>query len=334
MKRLEAKLRERLERMEKENKEGLDSVKRNTQSVNAKVEALSRGKEKNRQPFMQESEASHEEGHVSGSSRSHRSHRHAHNEKVERHGRHRREMNELRRDELEKRVEDRFVPSYYAMDLYAKLQRFYQGSKSVEEYHKEMEVCRIRAQIVESQQATMARFLRGLNREIQDIVELNHCHNLEDLVHLVAKVELQLERKSTSRKPYPSKSGSGKERGSPIKDKSHKKGSETPKGQKDERVTSSPNSSRFSSIKCFKCLGKKHLASQCPNKRTIVLRENGEVEVRVPKESLHLLVRTKGSSQTFSPREVYEDQIKMRIKRKEGRQEKEKAEKVREKKGE
>ncbi|RDX74595.1 hypothetical protein CR513_45651, partial [Mucuna pruriens] len=46
----------------------------------------------------------------------------------------------------------------------------------------------------------------------------------------------------------------------------------------DVAITPSPNSPWTSSIKCFKCLGKGHTASQCPNRRVVVLRDNGEVE--------------------------------------------------------
>ena len=42
----------------------------------------------------------------------------------------------------------------------------------MEEYYKEMEVMMIRANIEEDQEATMARFLAGLNREIHNAVEL------------------------------------------------------------------------------------------------------------------------------------------------------------------
>ena len=52
-----------------------------------------------------------------------------------------------------------------------------------------MKIFLIRAQIEESQEATMTRFLHGLNREIQDIVELHHYTSLEDLIHQAIKVE-------------------------------------------------------------------------------------------------------------------------------------------------
>jgi len=38
-----------------------------------------------------------------------------------------------------------------------------------------------------------------------------------------------------------------------------------------------PTSSKESSIKCFKCLGNGHIASQCPNKRTMVVLGNGDI---------------------------------------------------------
>ncbi|RDX80177.1 hypothetical protein CR513_39310, partial [Mucuna pruriens] len=58
------------------------------------------------------------------------------------------------------------------------LNRLYQGSKSVEEYHKEMEMVLLRAQLREGEEATIARFLHGLNREIQNV----NYGTLEELV--------------------------------------------------------------------------------------------------------------------------------------------------------
>ncbi|KAL4289575.1 hypothetical protein GQ457_14G015250 [Hibiscus cannabinus] len=50
----------------------------------------------------------------------------------------------------------RFVPSHYHRDLFKKLQGLRQGSRSVEDYFKEMEMSMMRANIVEDREATMA----------------------------------------------------------------------------------------------------------------------------------------------------------------------------------
>ena len=91
--------------------------------------------------------------------------------------------------DMKRVLRERFVSSYYGRDLHNKLQRLIQGNRSVDEYYKEMEISLIRTQIKESQATTMARFLHGLNREIQDIVELHHYAYLEDLIHQAIKVE-------------------------------------------------------------------------------------------------------------------------------------------------
>ncbi|RDX65183.1 hypothetical protein CR513_56187, partial [Mucuna pruriens] len=84
----------------------------------------------------------------------------------------------------------RFVPSSYVRDLYNKLQRLYEGSKSVEE---------------ESEEATMVRLFHWLNREIQDMVELHNYSTLRELVRHAIKVEMQL-RRSTFRRSTASSS--------------------------------------------------------------------------------------------------------------------------------
>uniref|UniRef100_A0A2N9HCD4 Reverse transcriptase domain-containing protein n=1 Tax=Fagus sylvatica TaxID=28930 RepID=A0A2N9HCD4_FAGSY len=74
------------------------------------------------------------------------------------------------------------------------------GSRSVEDYHKEMEVAMIRANVEEDREATMARFLSGLNRDIANVIELQHYVEIEDMVHMAMKVERQLKRKGTARR--------------------------------------------------------------------------------------------------------------------------------------
>jgi hypothetical protein len=76
------------------------------------------------------------------------------------------------------------MPNHYYRDLYLKLQGLNQGYKSVDEYHKEIKISMIWANVVEDREATMARFLNGLNRDITNVVDLQHYMELEDMVHM------------------------------------------------------------------------------------------------------------------------------------------------------
>ncbi|XP_044465406.1 uncharacterized protein LOC123195651 [Mangifera indica] len=185
-------------------------------------------------------------------------------------------------DDMKSVMRQHFVPSHYHRDLLKKLQGLRQGTKSVEDYHKEMKIAMITANIEVDRETIMARFLNGMNREITNVVELQHYVELEDLVHMAMKVERQLQRKD--KKDVVSYSSLGKPSVSkkddmpPFKPKTeHSK----PKGEESSREMSSIKpepSKRNSEIKCFRCLGRGQIASQCPNKRTMVLREDGEYE--------------------------------------------------------
>jgi hypothetical protein len=61
----------------------------------------------------------------------------------------------------------------------------------------------IRANVEEDRKATTARFLHGLNREIADIVELQHYVELTDMVHQAIKVEEQFKWKGSARRGQP-----------------------------------------------------------------------------------------------------------------------------------
>ena len=83
----------------------------------------------------------------------------------------------------------RFVPTYYNCDLFKKLQLLKQGTKSVEEYYKEMEIAMIRANVMEDDEQTMACFLNGLNHPIKKITDFQPYSNLIELVHQATKAE-------------------------------------------------------------------------------------------------------------------------------------------------
>ena len=92
-------------------------------------------------------------------------------------------------EEMKASIRRQFVPSHYYRDLYQKLQSLSQGYRSMDDYHKEMEISLIQVNIEEDREATMARFLNGLNRDIANVVELQHYVELEDMVHMEIKVE-------------------------------------------------------------------------------------------------------------------------------------------------
>jgi hypothetical protein len=134
--------------------------------------------------------------------------------------------------------------------------------------------------VKKDREATMARFLSGLNRDIANVVELQLYVEVEDMVHMAMKVERQLKRNgaamytsvsSTPWKPKWDRNDQGVVKGK----------AEPPKGKDEETTNNKPKvdfqPSRNKDIKCCKCLGSGHIMSQCPNKRVMVMRDNGEV---------------------------------------------------------
>lgn len=162
-------------------------------------------------------------------------------------------------NEMKAIMRKRFIPTHYHRDLFNQLQNLKQGNRSVEDYYKEMEIAMIRANIDEDREATMARFLSGLDPNIAATVELQHYVEIEDMVHMAMKVERQLKRKGTTRSygnttskwgqnPYKKNSSfTPNDRGGTSKNV--KPSAETNKG----KSPSIPVRSR--DVQCFKCLG-------------------------------------------------------------------------------
>jgi hypothetical protein len=145
--------------------------------------------------------------------------------------------------------------------------------------------------VIEDWKATMARFLNGVNRDIANVVELQHCVELEDMVYMATKVERQIKRRGSTRRGstrFQTNSASSSSTWRPnlkregaVQPKSYAK-VEPPNAKKDTHTDGKGKSesqpTRDRDIKCLKCLGKGHIASQCPNRRVMLTRDDGEVE--------------------------------------------------------
>ncbi|XP_056864141.1 uncharacterized protein LOC130511252 [Raphanus sativus] len=184
--------------------------------------------------------------------------------------------------EMKSLMRKRFVPNHYHRDLHQRLRRLTQGSKTVEEYYQEMELLMLRAGISEDREATMARFLGGLNCEIQDSVEMQHYIEIEEMLHKAILVEQQIKRKHHLRGNY----GSSKYQYTKEEKPSYLKDSK-PQQKEDIKPSSTfskdkgkaeATSSRTRDVKCFKCQGRGHYANECTNKKVMILLENGEYE--------------------------------------------------------
>ena len=100
-------------------------------------------------------------------------------------------------NDLKACVRARFVPPHFKKDLLLKLQRFHQGTLSVDDSFKELDTLLIKVNMDESEEAKMARFVSAFRRDIQDVVELQKYSSLQTLVHLASKVECEIARKNS-----------------------------------------------------------------------------------------------------------------------------------------
>ena len=104
------------------------------------------------------------------------------------------------------------------------------------------------------------------------------------MVHMTIKIESQVERRgSRNTRSAPSLSSTTWKLNQWRKEE--KPPNAKPKTKQKQELTNQGNQGKSYSfttqnrdIKCFKCQGRGNLTSQCPNKRVMVMRDNGEIE--------------------------------------------------------
>ena len=194
-------------------------------------------------------------------------------------------------DELTMLMRRRSVTAHYHRDLHHRLRRLLHGTKSVEDYHQEMEILMIKADVDEPMDATMAQFLSGHNRDIQDRMELQEYGSVEQMLHKAILIEQQVKRRSYSKpaiasKPaIPSKPAYAPKPSYQDKSKSSTTTHNAFMTDVPARVDKGKaveTSGRARDIRCFKCQGLGNYVRNFSNQR--VMMENGEVESEDDKE--------------------------------------------------
>lgn len=189
--------------------------------------------------------------------------------------------------QLKTAMRHRFVPSYYARDLLNKMQRFQQGQQSVEDYYQELQKGMIRCGLFEVDAAAMARFRGGLNSKIQDILDYKEYTDMTTLFEYACKAEREVQgrRPKTYTNPFAGRSSTSTSAAvSPApstttptpREREPKPAGTAPSTGATSSRSATPTTGRTRDIQCHRCKGFGHVIRDCPSKRILIIRDDGE----------------------------------------------------------
>jgi hypothetical protein len=100
-------------------------------------------------------------------------------------------------DRMVAKLKAKFIPKYYQINLFRKLQNLRQKGLSVKEYTEEFYRLNIRAGHRENDEEKTARYINGLRYEIQDEINMMTVRTVEDAYQVALKAEEKLARKKS-----------------------------------------------------------------------------------------------------------------------------------------
>ncbi|XP_074288660.1 uncharacterized protein LOC141613814 [Silene latifolia] len=161
-------------------------------------------------------------------------------------------------EKLKKHLTKRFLPRDYEQDNYLKLTSLSQESSSVSDYINEFEKMSIVCDLEEKQELRTARFIRGLNTNLAQRVEIQHYDNFDDACRLALKFEKQDKSKKSYTRDY-AKNSSTYSKSAATTSSSKEPRHEDPK-DKGKGTVVEAKETRLR--RCFKCQGYGHIANE------------------------------------------------------------------------
>jgi hypothetical protein len=160
----------------------------------------------------------------------------------------------------------------------------------------------IRCGILEEPDAAMARFRGALNREFQDILDYKEYADMTQLFEFACKAEREVQGHHS--RTY-SNTFAGRNSSSSSAPALLVPSTPTPREKiampvgAAQATGAASTTGRTRDISCFRCSGRGHVTRDCPNKRTLLIRDNGEYSSASDSEELeHTLLATNNAAKT------------------------------------
>ncbi|GJZ12882.1 RNA-directed DNA polymerase [Tanacetum coccineum] len=175
---------------------------------------------------------------------------------------------------MKKKLMAKILLVQYCQEAFIEYHNYKQTSISVEEFTSEFDRLRLRCNVVEEDEETIACYLAALKPEISDVVQLQQYWSYNDVCRLARKVESYLKKKGNTTNSRFSGRFTGTDTGKKIASSSANP------TRNSSTSTYNPNSSRgggsLTSKRCYKCQGLGHFANDCPNKKMVTFVEEDD----------------------------------------------------------